>query len=259
MPSLPPSDKRVAGGVTRACVMCENVCTLRLGHVVPKWMHEWVKAEGGGRIHGKYPSLGIPHAVTQDGEKHYLLCDTCEEFMSVAEGYMRTVMIGSVDERSSVGVLEARGGLTGVRFDLVQRFMLGVALRGHFATGGVFHSARLPTAMLPRVRRAVVHGPISDAEFPIFAVRFVSSLPGVDPKAALVTDYRQVGDYAPIFRLIGGGWDWTVFLCGDDPRGAKELFNLRLRAEGMLPVYVQEFTENPSIRSLFGLKEQRSA
>ena len=81
-PLLPPSDRRVRGGKVGPCILCRQVSLLRLGHAIPAWMYTWVKAEGGGRMPGKFPTLGIPQAITQDGPKHYLLCDPHEQYRS---------------------------------------------------------------------------------------------------------------------------------------------------------------------------------
>jgi hypothetical protein len=253
MPSLPRSDRRVPGGKSGLCIMCQRQGILRLGHVAARWLYTWVKDEGGGKIHGKYNSLGIPHAITLDGEKHYLLCDRCERHMNAAETYMRCVMVGSPEERrQQLGVAENNGFLFGLRFDLVQRFFLGTALRSHFATAGVFHNIHIPAHFLSSLRRALIESPASDEAFPIVGIRFTNSIPGVDTRALVVASFGQAADYAPTFRLIGGGWDWMVFFC-DSGHGAKELFDLRLRADGVLPVMSQEFIENPQVRLMFEL------
>ena len=40
------SDKRVSGGVVGLCGLCGLEKTLRLSHIVPRWMYKWAKAEG---------------------------------------------------------------------------------------------------------------------------------------------------------------------------------------------------------------------
>ncbi len=240
----PRSDVRVPGGVWGTCTICEEHKPLRqLGHVVADWMHTWVKAEGGGRIHGNYPSLGIDHAVTQDGAKHYILCDQCEDFMSRAEGYMRELMVGTLPRGVEVAPVAAGGVMYGgLRVPLIQRFLLGTALRAHAAKAAPFHNIFLPEDHLARVRlatRETDNGPVRDDDFMIVAMRYRTTAPGADPKAFVYAGVRPTEDgWPPVFWLFAAGWEWRLYLCGDEPGGAKGLVPFRLRPD--VPFYVGE-------------------
>lgn len=223
---------------------------LRLGHVVPKWMYEWAKNEGGRRLHGTYPSLGIPHDVAQDGEKQYLLCAGCEAHMSEAERYMRSLMVGSAAERARIGVTESDGAVVGLDVDLVERFLLGTALRAHFATAGAYHCFALPEQDVLRVRQALLAGPATDARFPIFAVRIVSSrVRDADPRAFVFAFMHEFMGY-PTFRLFAAGWEWFTFFGLGSGTLADDRFAGRLRPGAAFDVIVQELNEHPLIRGL---------
>lgn len=66
------------------CVLCNEERTLKLSHVVPKWCFKWAKQEDKGRLIGRYHSLGV-RIIHQDGSKHYMLCDDCEQYLGKAE------------------------------------------------------------------------------------------------------------------------------------------------------------------------------
>lgn len=64
------------------CALCdkENV-ELELSHIIPKFVIRHLK-----RISiGKLRTVGQPNAVSQDSEKHYLLCGECEDRFNVSE------------------------------------------------------------------------------------------------------------------------------------------------------------------------------
>ena len=254
---LPPSHKRVRGGIIGECILCLRVAPLRLGHVVPRWMYTWVKAEGGGRLHGQYPSLGIEHEVTQDAPKHYSLCESCEQLMSVSEQYMRDLMVGGPDGWSRIGVREDSLVLNGLDFSLIQRFLLGTALRAHFGTGAEFHSLHLPLEQVDRIRRALVSGPALDTEFPTIAVRYVSTrFPDADPRAFVYPMLLSSPGHALAFSLFAAGWDWRVFLCGDDSSGAGSFFDYRLRAGTGFLAVVYELADCPFLRAIVPHRNQ---
>jgi hypothetical protein len=221
-------------------------------------MYTWVKAEGGGRMPGKFPTLGIPQAITQDGPKHYLLCDPHEQYMNVSETYVRALMCGEDADLRAIGVAEfprvarqeSRRLLVGVNLSVIQRFLLGTAFRAHHSTAAETHSFALPADQVERVRLAVLHGVARDDEFPIIGIQYVSArVPDADPKAFVFPMMVHVPGYAPAFRLFAAGWEWCVFFCGDDPTGAGPLFDLRLLRGEPYVVQVHELIEHPNLRA----------
>ena len=113
-----------------------------------------MKAEGG--VHGRYNSLGVVTAV-QDGNKHYLLCAPCEQYLGEAENYLAILC------RSSRAEFAVRGltilpdcHLEGVNRTLVMRGLLGILFKAHFAPSAPFHTSKLDRGSRDSLQRAIL-------------------------------------------------------------------------------------------------------
>ncbi len=65
----------------KVCALCETLGRLRQSHIVPKFVFDWVKRQGGGRIRGGTE----PNIPLQDGPKLPMLCSSCEARFSAWE------------------------------------------------------------------------------------------------------------------------------------------------------------------------------
>jgi len=224
---------------------------LRLSHVTAKWTTEAVKIEGGGKLHAHLPSLGVALDTSQqDGTKHYLLCDACEQRMGRAENYVRTLTIGTDEERAATGITVVTEYVVGLNAELVQRFVLGTALRAHFATGAPFHNITLPADRVEPLRlallRGIEYGVMSDQEFPVAARRLTTDDPGIDPQAVVLPLLYGASARRSWFGLIAGGWEFLLGLHHDDP-GAPDLRKVRLRSGENLCVPMMDLLEHPQV------------
>jgi len=85
------NDIRIRGGVLKRCVLCGSLTWLRLSHVIPKWAFRWHKNARGGVITTHLYSRGVVTSQ-QDGNRHYLLCKSCEQWASVGESYALAIV-----------------------------------------------------------------------------------------------------------------------------------------------------------------------
>ncbi len=72
----------MAKKIVGTCALCDiEDVELELSHIIPKFVIRHLK-----RISiGKIRTIGEPNAVSQDSEKHYLLCGECEDRFNVSE------------------------------------------------------------------------------------------------------------------------------------------------------------------------------
>lgn len=217
--SLLGSDIRETGPVLGNCALCQEESLLCLSHIVPKWMYQWAKREGG--IVGVYDSLRLETAE-QDGQKHYLLCGACEQFVCVAERYVSILMHDHQTEQRANGIFELKITYVGVNFDLIQRFLLATLLKAHYATAPPFHKISLSepvvlqlTQTLQSQRRGA--SAIKDQTFPILAMKFVSPYdPQIDPRAIVIPQVAALPTGCPVFELLAAGWSWMMALNVDN-------------------------------------------
>lgn len=63
------------------CAMCGAVTDLQLSHIIPKFVYRTLTKTGVGKLRGGMN----PNIPMQDGEKHYMLCEQCEELFCTYE------------------------------------------------------------------------------------------------------------------------------------------------------------------------------
>ncbi len=201
------SDSRVSGGITADCGLCGRRSKLILGHVVPKWTHKWMKAEGG--VLGHYRSLGI-RTREQDGSKHYMLCGHCEQKLGVAEAYVAR-LTEWVDEEMERNPYYEEGTFLLSPLDLgkVEQYLCAIALRAHIAPSPPFHQI----SFSERERLVILDVLNGKAGWPrvrVHAIRFFEHIfPGINPKGMLFM--QQLPDqYVPGFCIMLAGWEWSV-------------------------------------------------
>ncbi|MGE6376596.1 hypothetical protein [Peribacillus muralis] len=61
--------------IVDTCALCGNVKELKLSHIIPKFVFRYLKKDS---FTGKLRSLSNVNVPVQDGDKQYLLCDSCE-------------------------------------------------------------------------------------------------------------------------------------------------------------------------------------
>lgn len=64
------------------CALCGNVDTLKLSHIIPKFVFRYLKKDS---FTGRLRQISDPNRPIQDGDKQELLCGVCEERFSAKE------------------------------------------------------------------------------------------------------------------------------------------------------------------------------
>jgi hypothetical protein len=175
-------------------------------------MYKWSKAEGEGQMVGHYPSIGIT-TIEQDGTKHYLLCEECEQFLGDSERYVSLLMSEDRQVYQQIGITLNNNEFIGLNAQLIQRFILGVAYKAHYASGPPFHRVKIPDSTLASMKSALLRDLQDDETFPIIALRFISEIePAIDPRAMVFPVYVNHDDQWSFFELLAAGWSWMLFI-----------------------------------------------
>jgi hypothetical protein len=238
---VPGSDQRATGGVQGDCRLCGTFSQLLLGHVAPRWMLKWAKAEGG--LLGDYNSLGV-RVLEQDGLKLYLLCRACEELLGHAERYASLFMAGDADSWTSLGVYTHLDAILGVDHALLQRFLFGVILKAHWAQEPPYHNVSLRPDDEAQLKKHVLTGSSAEEDYPILCMRMHSTVkPAIDPRAFLIVGVHYDGEL-PGSYVIGAGWELGFFFNRDRFLNATEFYNLRMRFGRPLWIGILDITEH---------------
>lgn len=179
------------------CILCGKHAQLELGHIVPRWAGKWLKDEG--YVLGKYDSIGV-RTRSQDIEKHYMMCRTCENFLGVGEGYLASIVRGAPSDLAGRRISLHREGDDLVRLDnvdagLVMRAVMGVVFKAHMSPHHVFTRVRLPGWALSELLEALRDDTYPRDRFAIFAIKVMNlTVPGANPRARIDAELR---DFAP--------------------------------------------------------------
>lgn len=194
------------------CALCGQVGQLRLGHITPKWVYRWMKLEGS--VIGNYRSLSTK-VESQDGDKHYLLCDSCEHRLGAAESYVKDLVTGLPVSLEARDVQLAEGPLLiGVDHVLVRRAVLGILLKAHHAPSQAFASVVLPEPMLERLKSRLITDTYDHLSHPLIATKWLNcTIPSVNPRAIMFAGYGTNRGLTA-FDLTMAGWSFSVFFRG---------------------------------------------
>ena len=238
---VPGSDKRVTGGVLGECKLCGKPSQLILGHVAPRWMLKWAKAEGG--LLGDYNSLGV-RVLEQDGLKLYLLCRVCEQLLGNAERYASLFMSTDPDTWKALGVYPHLDAILGVDCALIQRFLFGVVLKAHWAQEPPYQDVVLQPHDEAQLKQYVLTGSSAEEDYPILCMKMHSVVrPEIDPRAFLIIGVHYDGEL-PGAYVIGAGWEVGFYFNRSRFLNATMFYDLRLRFDSPLWVGTLDITEH---------------
>lgn len=192
------SDKRVKGGVTGHCKLCGENKILRLSHIVPNWMFdEFRKETDKGHFIGSFPSLGVNKVIKQDGNKHYMLCEECEQKLSHSEKHIKSIIIYDQKE---------------INYELIQRFVLSVAFKAHYATSAPYHNININSKFLRIIKEPLLKRKFTRKNIRILASQFYSKVEGLNPKAILFVEGKKCGESSYFFTILCAGWEWALLI-----------------------------------------------
>lgn len=237
------SDKKVSGGKMGICPLCQGEKQLILSHIAPKWVYYWAKQEDRGRIVGNYESLGVS-VIEQDGSKHYILCQSCDQFLGDAENYVKMLMHGSVDEKAKLGIQIDNENYRGLNFELIQRFVFGLMFKAHFATSAPYHNISFSNEILADIRDRIINPIQEDLDYPIIAMRFNSEIvPDIDPKAIIIPKYQKGENNEDLISFLLAGWEWVIFFNKNRWFDKTEFINMRLLTDRTMLIPVGDIID----------------
>lgn len=231
------------------CVLCGHHAQLELGHIVPRWAGKWLKDEG--YVLGEYSSLGVS-TRSQDIEKHYMMCRTCENFLGTAEGYLANIVRGTPGDLAARSLTLVREGPDRVRLDnvdagLVMRALLGVLFKAHLSPHQVYRQVRLPAWALRELVHALRQDVYPSARFSVIALKIMNlTIPDVNPRARINAHSASFG--AGIGTVIRFGGFVFLIHVGAVERFALERDIRSVRSGGTsMQIGIGEFTYEPGI------------
>lgn len=231
------------------CVLCGQHAQLELGHVVPRWAGKWIKDEG--FVLGKYDSIGV-HTRSQDIEKHYMMCRTCENYLGVAEGYLASVVRGTSGDLAARGITLHREAndvvrLDNINADIMLRSVLGILLKAHLSPHHIYRHVRLPRWALTEVHNALQSDVYPHGRLSVLALKIMNlTVPDANPRARIDAQLRNVpGGVGAILRFGGFVFVVHVGAVNRSPLG-KDMKSMQSGDRSMW-VGVGEFSYEPGI------------
>jgi hypothetical protein len=222
---------------------------LELGHIVPRWAGKWLKDEG--YVLGKYDSIGV-HTRSQDIDKHYMMCRTCENFLGEAEGYLANVVRGTPDELAARSITLHREGRVLVRLDnvdtaLVMRALVGMVFKAHMSPHQMYKHVRLPRWALAEVTAALRQDTYSRDRFCVLPLKIVNlTIPGANPRARINAEMKNfAAGIGTVLRF--GGFVVAVHIGAADRFGIDSDMPSFRSGESSMRIGIGEFTYEPGI------------
>lgn len=208
------SDARQREPVWGICALCQAESVLLLSHIIPKWSYRWLKGEGGilqSRANGQI------ELRSQDGDKHYLLCASCEQYLGVAENYLRTVSVDGLTGLSKVGVRLRRRhdhvfDLIGINDGLMSRALYGIALKAHFAP--TYYSQIPFPKLITKISEAILTDDYSKLPEHAFGFKWMGA-EGMNARAHTVAELTRLRDNSISAHLKLAGIEWILPLTGE--------------------------------------------
>ncbi|WP_297899669.1 hypothetical protein [Methanobrevibacter sp.] len=242
------NDKKIKGGKKGKCILCQKETKLQLSHIVPKWCYKPLKEKNSKFIVGNYESLGL-FVKEQDGNKHYLLCKDCEQYLGESENYIKKLTDYYNKKEEIINQKEGRIEEKNLNFELIQRFVFGLTIKSNYATSIPFNYINLKSYIIHLLRKKVLSPSTDDKTFPIIAHKFFSKLePEIRSNGMIIPEYNETEIGQPVISYLMAGWEWTIFLYPDvDPI----VTDVSLKNNGSLNILVLDITNqrfiNPDI------------
>lgn len=196
---------------------------------------------------GSYLSIGV-QTEEQDGNKHYLMCDNCEQMAAVSEHYIKTLVSGTWRQKLRCRIVELLRGYF-IRIDAarISQFVSITALRCHYAPSAPFHNLKIPPLLRKQLRTKAFGG--SPVKLPwVGAVKFVppASSPDHDPRCDISSHFEFNDTLGPSFTALIGGWEWYLWFQPNEALVSK----VSLRRNWLLQVGTLPYDEHRNIKRM---------
>ncbi|WP_443425615.1 SEC-C metal-binding domain-containing protein [Arthrobacter rhombi] len=152
----------------------------------------------------------------QDGSKHYLLCENCEQYLGVAENYLRTVSAEGREGLSRAGVTprllsDHRYELAGINDVLMSRALYGLAIKVHFSSSDF---CRIPQPhLVDKLSEAILVDDYSELPDQAFGFKWMGA-EGMNPRAHTAAQIVRLRDNSISAHLKLAGIEWILPLTG---------------------------------------------
>lgn len=156
--------------------------------------------------------------ASQDGSKHYLMCDPCEQHMGTAEDYLSNLMKGTTGSLARIGISARNGIVEGANPEMIQRGVCAISLKAHAAPSVPHTEFHLVDSILPVFREGALTG--RSARFAIAANRWTTRVPGWSPRGNCHLRSLSWGDPGAevgAVELMFYGWSWYLWWNNGEP------------------------------------------
>ncbi|NAZ15614.1 hypothetical protein GT020_05965 [Glutamicibacter soli] len=182
-----------------------------MSHIIPKWAYQPLKNEGA-VISSRFN--GLATGVSQDGDKHYLLCEKCEQHLGSAEKYLREICFLTPSSALSKNLILDSADrhahrLIDIDESMMWRALLGIALKVHFSPS--FAGNIKPLNLLSSIRAALLKDDYSTFSGPSFGFKWMMA-EGISPRGHIMASFDRGRDNRCLFRTKLGGIEWQIFL-----------------------------------------------
>jgi hypothetical protein len=219
-----------------ACALCRVDVPLRNSHIIPEFLYETLY-DGKHRFHRLSVSSSQKYRMLQKGLREPLLCDGCEQHLSVFEGYARSALtdISQVDWTTNGDLLF----LTGLDYAEFKLFQLSILWRAGVASLPEFRQVSLgPHEPLLR-SMLLASDPGSSETYPCLMFALAHEDRMIHDLIAEPTWTRVDGHYA--YRFVFGGLVWLYLVSGHGlPKFA---LGRHLTLDGRCEIRLQQLTE----------------
>jgi hypothetical protein len=153
-------------------------------------------------------------ARTDDGDKQYLLCASCEQRLGIDERYLADFCKGGLDRLERIGVhVDTSGMAHGVSRTRITKSLAGILFKAQFTRLLPWTEMRLPEDWVTALRSYLLRdsGPCLENKIEITASRFYSAIESdINPKSILIARL-DIHRNCWRFEIMIGGWTWRCF------------------------------------------------
>lgn len=199
--------------------MCGTVAQLCESHILPEWMYKFYY-DNHHRYHLHKPKRAENGAVELDdtslhqkGLKEYLLCQSCEGFLSEAERYFREVVHLNTGQQNTL----SDNGLQifGLDYKKVRTFILSILWRMSISSLPEFSGVSLGASEEKRIQEGLRHRDVTDIDDFSCAVAIVIPNDGsVTPMVGPTIRSAKNGDQ--VCLILAHACLFTYVIKGDD-------------------------------------------
>lgn len=230
------------------CALCQEEREIRNSHIIPEFLYEPLYDEKHRlQLMSIIPSQG--NSFKQKGLKEKLLCDACEQKLSVWEGYARKVLKGGVPltirTEGTVILIE------GINYRQFKLFQLSVLWRAGVSSQQFFEYVDLgPHEEILR-KQLVDEEPGSPTRYSclMFGLKYEG-----DVVADLVIQPKRTKLHGQIaYNFVFGGFLWTFSVSGQEL--PTDLLATTLNVDGKIAIMVRSVME---MKNLFSFTKELS-